>query len=441
MQASLSRRGRALVDAPLRDDFELFHEAEQNAYDAEANPGGAIALCIAENALAWPQMRARLVRAAARMPPAWVAKYTDVRGAPELREALAGFAERHITTLGQRAAVALDPDGFCVASGATGVVELTALLLGDDGDVAAFPTPCYPVYRQDVGHKAHLDRYDVRPARGWDEVEPGTHPLAVADLDRALGDVEASGRRLRMLVLTQPDNPTGAIYTAAQLRDFADWATRHEVHLCVNELYALSQVDVADARIAGDYADAPAPYASFLHELERRRSPYLHWWYSFSKDFGVSGLRCGALYTRNAALAEAFGNLGAPHTVSNHTQWLLEDVLGNDAWVAAFAKTNRAHLTDAYADTVGALRELGLPYRAARGSLFAWFAASPLRRGGETDGALWRRLFRETGLLLTSPTGFGLGDERAGWLRGVITCVDDQTRAEALRRLRQWANT
>ena len=430
MAHSLSDRGRALVDKPLRDDFELFHDAEQNPFDPADNPSGAIPLCIAENVLSWPEMRTRLTELAGRPLPDWVAKYTDVKGAPAFREALAGFAGRLIAPLGGRDALALDPEGFAVSSGATAVVELTSLLLGDDGDVAAFPAPCYPVYAQDIGHKAHLGRYDVPCAEDWDGAE-GVHPLTVADLDAARAEVSAQGKTLRMVVLTQPDNPTGAIYTEAQLSDFADWAIAHEVHLCVNELYALSQLDTTDARLADHYGADPAAYFSFLHLVERHRSPYLHWWYSFSKDFGISGLRCGALYSRNADFLQAFGNLGAPHTVSNHTQWLLAQLLADESWVAAFAKTNQQRLTDAYASVVAALRQNGVAYTPARGSLFVWARLNA--DGAVTDEAFWRKLYEDTGVLLTGPNGFGY--EERGWLRIVYSCVEPAALAEAVRRL------
>ncbi len=426
---ALSARGAALLGRPLRADFELFAEAEENAFDATDNPDGAIALCIAENVLSWPEMEARLREAACAKTPDWVAKYTQVQGAPELRAALAGFAERHLTTLGGQPARALDPDAFCVSSGATAVVELCALLLGDEGDVVAIPAPSYPVYTKDIGLKAGMLRYDVEPAAGWFAAD-GLHPLHVSDLEQARRDIHAGGRRLRMVILTQPDNPTGAVYTREQLEIFAAWAVRHAVHLCVNELYALSQIDTSDARLAEDYAADPEPYYSFLHLVEEQRSPYLHWWYSVSKDFGLSGLRCGAMYTRNAELVQAFGNLGAPHTVSNHTQWLLTQVLSDDAFVTAFAKTNQARLTDAYATVVEALRQNGTPYLPARGSLFVW---ARLNAEGElNDETFWRKLYDDTGVLLTAPGGFGHSE--AGWLRIVYSCVGPAALAAAVGR-------
>ncbi len=427
-QKTLSERGHYILDRPLRGDLEVLAEAERNLYDAERNPGGALLLAVAENVLSWPELRDKLAEiSATRVVPDWVAKYTSIAGAPPLREALARFAGRHIANLGGQNALALDPEGFAVSSGATGVVELCAWCLGDPGEVAVFPAPSYPAYRADVENKAGLERFDLVPREPFAH---GIHPLRTADLERVWAKLTAAGKRFRMLVLTQPDNPTGSIYRREQLISIADWCIAHEVHLCVNELYALSQLDVRDTRLAADYPAEPAPYYSFLREVERRRSPYLHWWYSFSKDFGVSGLRTGVLYSRNEALLRAIGNLGAPHTVSNHTQWLLSELLADHAWVAAYAKTNQARLTESYAAAITVLREHGIPYAAARGSLFVWMR--PGDPGGDTT-KLWRKLYEERHLVLTAPGGFGHVEN--GWLRLVYSGLGLRELGTAMARL------
>ena len=427
---SLSSRGSALIGKPLRADFEKFAQAEDDAFDALSNPEGSITLCIAENVLSWNTMREKLAQLAKKPVPQWVSKYTSVLGAPVFREALAGFAERHITTIDSSDLQKLSSDHFAISSGATGIVEMTALLLCDEGDVAAFPAPCYPVYTQDVGNKAKVERYDIQPEKSW-ESTPGQHPLSVQDLDRSLAELKTHGRKLKLLVLTQPENPTGAIYSEQQLRDFADWSVRNEVHLCVNELYALSQINFTDERLKMDYGLNPTPFYSFLKEVEQRKSPFLHWWYSFSKDFGISGLRTGVMYSRNDDLLEAFGNYGAPSTVSNHTQWLLSEVISDDAWVSAFAKTNQERLTDSYAKVVEVLREQGVSYRAARGSLFVW--AKVNQDQAVSDEAFWRKLFDDQKVLLTATGGFG--HEKKGWLRIVYSCVEPETLGIALKRL------
>ncbi len=430
MSSSLSNRGAALIGKPLRADFDKFALAEENPYDAVNNPEGAISLCIAENVLSWPEMRAKLQEIAQRPIPQWVSKYTSILGAPPFREALARFAERHLSTIGGRSAQTFSEDHFAVSSGATGIVELTALLLCDDGDVAAFPAPCYPVYTQDVGNKAKVGRFDILPAAAWGNT-PGQHPLSVLDLDRSLAEIEAQGNQLKLLVLTQPDNPTGVIYSQQQLEQITDWCIAHKVHLCVNELYALSQIDYTDASLANDYGSQPVQYYSFLNEVERRQSPFLHWWYSFSKDFGISGLRTGVMYSRNDDFLEALGNYGAPSLVSNHTQWLLSEMLSDEDWVTAFAKTNQQRLTRSYAEVIKTLRKKNIQYFPARGSLFVWAKLNDTQ--ATSDIEYWSKLFDDQQLLLTAPGGFGHTEN--GWLRIVYSCVDATVLDVALDRL------
>ena len=422
--AHLSTRGRALASSPLRADLELFERAQQNAYHPTDNPDGAIALCIAENVLQWERMQARLAEIQARPLPEWTASYAPTTGHPEVRRAIAGFVERHI------AGVALDPERLALAAGATAVIECNAWMLGGPGDVAAIPAPAYPVYAHDVGAKAGLKRYDLVPRREPDAAG-GYLPLSVADLERARHEL---GDRLRMLILTQPDNPTGGIYSAEQLVAFADWCTQHRVHLCVNELYALSRFATDHPGLVGEYAQG-VKFTSVLPLLEERRSPYLHWWYSFSKDFGLSGFRLGATYTHNDELLAALRNSSAPNLAGNPTQHLVGELLRDDGWVVDFQAENRRLLTESYLRVVRPLRGLGIRYAPARGSLFVWvdltgYLDAPTQEAAE---ALWNDVFEQTGVLLTHPGGFG--QARAGMFRIVFSCVPPQELDVALGRL------
>ena len=402
---TLSARGRALADQPLRPDLELFDRATRNHYHPTDNPAGAIPLCIAENLLSWPELRERLERPLRRGGhfPDWVASYAPTPGHPDCRAAVAGFLERHI------AGLPLDPERLALSAGATAVIELTALLLGGVGDVAVFPAPAYQVYGHDIGAKAGLEQ---------DFLHAELSAAALASKRAELGD------RFRMLVLTSPNNPTGEIYPRETLREVADWCVANRVHLVVNEIYALSQFT----------APAAPPWRSFLPLLERRRSPYLHWWYSFSKDFGVSGLRVGVLYSHSEELLGAYANVNAPHQVSNPTQFLLAELLNDEAWVRQFLARNRERITAAYGRVTAVLDRHGIPYSPARGSLFVWFRLGAGAR--EQSLGIWRDCFEQTGVLLTAPQGFG--QREPGWFRLVYSCVPVDTLDVALARLDDW---
>ena len=416
----LSQRGELKAHQPLRADFALFERAEARAYGPDRTDG-YVTLCVAENLLQWDRLRDKLQSIAREQAwPDWIAAYAQLRGAPELREAVAGFVGRHI------AGRPLDADHFCASAGATAVVEISAMALGDPGDYAVFPAPAYQAYAPDVENKAGLRRYDIQHYAG--DFGGEFHPLTVAELEAARAEL---GARFRLLVLTQPDNPTGAVYGAEQLRAIADWCVAHGIHLVVNEIYALSQFDRGAAGITNGSA-----YTSFLPLLEERDSPYLHWWYSFSKDFGISGFRVGLLYSRNADFRSAYTNYNAPHQISNLTQWLLAEVLRDDAWVADFQERNRQLLTEAYTTVTATLDALRIPYTPARGSLFVWadFSGYLPERTPEAAEALWHRIFEEAGVLLTAPGG--LGQPEAGWYRIVYSSVAPAALREAMRRLR-----
>ncbi|WP_116126602.1 aminotransferase class I/II-fold pyridoxal phosphate-dependent enzyme [Lewinella sp. IMCC34183] len=416
----LSTRGQKKANEPLRPDFALFERAMEQPYTPE-DTDGAVTLCIAENLLQWPTLRDKLQSITREAPwPDWIAAYTQLSGAPEFREAVAGFVGRHI------AGQPLNADFFCGSAGATAVVEVSAMCLGKDGDYAVFPAPAYQAYAPDVQNKAGMLRHDIREYAA--EFGTGFHPLSVAELDATR---DTLGEKFRMLVLTQPDNPTGAVYADDQLRGIAGWCIEHEIHLVVNEIYALSQF----SRDAEGVANVSA-YTSFLPILEELDSPYLHWWYSFSKDFGVSGFRVGLMYSRNEDFRAAYTNFNAPHQISNLTQWVLAELLRDDAWVTEFQQENQRLLTGAYQTVTDTLDELGVPYTPARGSLFVWadFSRFLPERTPAAAEQLWERIFEETGILLTAPGGLGQPD--AGWYRIVYSGVSPEALGAAMDRLR-----
>lgn len=430
----LSQRGKAAANQALRADLDAFYEATEDKYDAQDNPNGKFTLTIAENALCWAELRDKFQNIQAKhKTPDWVASYTSILGGPEFRQAATTFLQRHLT------GVPLDPERLGVAAGAAAVIEMTALLLGDPGDVAVIPGPAYMAYTPDIGAKAGLKRYDLH------HVQTGATPRSrfpvptcfqhtTADLDRAYAEL---GDRFRMLILTQPNNPSGQVFTEGQLLAFANWCEARKIHMVVNEIYALSLIDQNHEDLSDDYGER-GQFTSVLRLLETRKSDYLHWWYSFSKDFGISGFRLGMVYSHNEQMLKAWGNMGAPSMASNHSQWLVQKVLEDESWVREYVAMNGRRLTKSYALVVRTLRAHGIPYAPAAGSLFVWFDLSRLlsTNSDEAELELWQKVYDETGILLTSPAG--QGSPERGWYRMVYSCVSYPELKVATERLGQF---
>lgn len=429
---TLSHRGAAAADQPLRADLDAFYEAMDDQYHAQDNPDGKFTLTIAENVLCRTELaeKFRSIQVENKIPD-WVFSYTAIHGAPELREAGVAMLKRRL------AHTDLNPERLVVAAGAAAVIEMTALLLADPGDVAVIPGPAYMAYTPDIGAKAGMKRYDLHHEPGPNDGDnrfPTRFQHNTADLDRAYAEL---GDRFRMLILTQPNNPSGQIFDKEQLLAFADWCIQRRIHLVVNEIYAFSMVHRDHPDLAADYGKHQ-PFTSVLGDLERRKSPYFHWWYSFSKDFGISGFRLGMMYTHNEQMLKAWGNIGSTSMASNHSQWLVQMLLQDENWMQEYLSLNAERLTKSYALVVRTLRAHGIAYAPAVGSLFVWFDLSRFL-GADTEAAemeLWQRMYDETGILLTSPVG--QGSPERGWYRMVFSCVSYADLTVAMERLEKF---
>ncbi len=431
MSGSLSKRGEEAAKSVLRIDMEAYFEAKQNLYDPFHNPTGAFPLNVAENRLSWSIIKKKVEEICrSKEIPEWVSGYTSGLGAPTFREAVSNFLTKFLT------GCKIDPDRMVFSAGATGVVEMTSLVLGDEGDVVAFPSPCYPVYKQDIGNIGKLERFDIITHHEISEIQHGP-VLKVSHLEEAKKEIEGQNKGFKMLVLTNPDNPTGGIYSEEKLEMITDWCIQNEIHLVVNEIYGLTLLDTSHPELKMDY-DSELAFKSFANIMEERQSPYLHLWYSFSKDFCISGFRVGLVYSLNEEFISAYENINYSHLVSNHTQWILQEMLQDEEFVEYYISTNRQLLSEAYIVVVKALREISVPYVPSRGSLFVWidFSDYLVSDSKESEQKFWFDLFEKTGLLLTPGEGFG--HTKRGLFRMVYPYFQKEDLEVAMDRMKKF---
>ena len=424
----LSIRGAKAAQSPVRVDLELYFQATEDLYHPLENPEGKFPLNVAENKLNWPKLEQKIREVYTENTiPSWVSRYGDAAGIESFREAVAWY-------LGELLFQSLvDPDTLAVSSGLTSVIEQTAFILGNPGDVAVIPAPSYPVYAGDLGVKSGIERYDLITHHEIEDIRSNL-PLSLVHLENAKEEIEASGRKFKMLILTTPDNPTGGIYSFDQLSSIANWCIDHQIHLIVNEIYGLSIINIHHSAIAADYENV-SQYISFGKTMSELNSPFLHLWYSFSKDFGISGFRVGVLHSYNEEVLAAYRNINLTHGVSNLTQWTLQMILEDHLFVKQYILQNQKLLTESYATVAKALKECNTGYNPSRGSLFIWIDLSHLMndQSSVSEESLWLDIFQKTGILLTPTNGFG--HTKKGLFRMVISYYDAPGMSVAMKRL------
>jgi len=195
----------------------------------------------------WPDMpNSEVINAAIARARGWVNGYPD-RHAATIRSLL---AERH----------GVEAEQIVVGNGAAELLQAAAFALLTPGEELVTPWPSYPLY-------------PLMASRA------GARPVAV-DLASGRADAralfDAVGERTRVLVLCNPNDPTGAYLPAEEVRRLARALPEH-VHLLVDEAYIQFQ-DV-------EPEDSVMKLVDELDNVMVLRT--------FSKVYGISGLRCG----------------------------------------------------------------------------------------------------------------------------------------------------
>lgn len=427
----LSTRGNSAASKPARMDLEIYQEALDNLYHPDHNPGGAFPMNVAENHLCWEMLQEKIQSITkTKNIPDWVSSYGDPVGVLSFREATARFLSKFL--IHQE----ISADTLAFSAGATSVIEMTTFLLANHGDTAVIPAPSYPVYTADIGVIPGVKRFDLQTHSEIDELKNGI-PITIDQLEKAKKEIESMGSRFRILILTSPDNPTGGIYSEVQLRLLATWCIKNEIHLIVNEIYGLSRIDTNHAAIKSDYPD-PIRFESFGQLMAEKKNQFLHFWYSFSKDLGISGFRVGLLHSYNQDLISGYRNAGLSHCISNYTQWVLQEVLEDLDFMEKYITINQMALTESYVKVVSCLRELHIPYNPSYGSLFVWIDMSAFLSENSEQGQeqLWLKIFEKTGILLTPGNGFG--HSKKGLFRMVISSLNHQALEVAMDRLKEF---
>jgi aminotransferase len=145
------------------------------------------------------------------------ARYSVTPGLPRLRESIAETLRRD--------GMAYDPDGeILVTAGSIEAIAASLLALVDPGDEVLVVSPTYASYLPAIRLAGAVPRFV---------------PLAEdANFDLDPDAIEAAvGRRTRALILCNPNNPTGTVFSAEQTRRMLAVAEREDFVVIADEVY------------------------------------------------------------------------------------------------------------------------------------------------------------------------------------------------------------
>jgi aspartate aminotransferase len=256
----LSRRALAMPTSPIRKLASL-------AEAAKARGTRVLHLNIGQPDIETPAcMRDRLKALDAR-----VLEYSPSTGTPEFLASLADYYER-------RVGVKVSTSQVLATTGGSEAILFALLACANEGDDVMVVEPFYANYKA-FATMAGLNIVAVT-SRGRD----GFHVPPRAVFERALTP------KTRVLLLCNPSNPTGTVYTRDELEMIADFCREHGLFLVSDEVYREFVYGAKKAMSALELQDAN----DFVIVVD-----------SLSKRYSACGIRLGALVTRNAEVYDA----------------------------------------------------------------------------------------------------------------------------------------
>lgn len=298
--------------------------------------------------------------------------YTPSAGIAEFREAVAD-------ELARTREIDVLPDRVLIANGAKLLMFLTILALCDPGDEVIYPDPGFPIYESAIR---------------WAGAVPV--PLTLREeLDFSFSLDELSdrlGERTKLVIVNSPNNPTGGVTSADDLRAAAELIFETSAWVLSDEVYR---------RIV--YGLEPASIASVPGMLER--CVLLD---GLSKTYAMTGWRCG------------YAAVPAP-LVDPLTRLLTNSV----SCVPGFVQAAGIAALTGPQDSVGAMveefhqrRDLvvaglnAVPGVSCRTPQGAFYAFPNVSGTGVPSEELADRLLEKAGVALLAGEGFGARGER-----------------------------
>lgn len=321
-------------------------------------------------------------------------KYTNASGSPELKAAAADALLRDY-------GVSYSPDCIVITTGAKYAVYAVVNALCNPGDEVIIPAPYWTSYE----HLTSLS--GAAPVIVTCKKENG-FKLTPEQFE------EAATERTRALIINNPNNPSGAVYSAKELKEIGEIAVKHNICIISDEIYA-------DLVFDGIKFVSTAAVSESIKE----NTVIIN---GMSKSFAMTGWRIGYIAApRNVAAAVSAmlsHTTGAPCTISQDASVVALN--GPRDGVKQMREVFRERRDLAYSSA----QALGIDCPKPQGAFYLMMDIRKYLKPGETATDFALDLLDYSSVALVPCEDFGM----PGFLRMSFS-VSTETVAEGFRRM------
>jgi aspartate/methionine/tyrosine aminotransferase len=155
-------------------------------------------------------------------------RYTPAGGLPELKKAIVEKTRRD-------SGLEIEPAQVLVTNGGKQAIYGAFAAMLDPGDEVIVPAPYWTTYPEAIALAGGVPVEVLA-----DETQD--YKVTVEQLEAARTD------RTKVLLFVSPSNPTGAVYTADEIRAIGAWVDEHELWVLTDEIYEHLVYDLADGQ-------------------------------------------------------------------------------------------------------------------------------------------------------------------------------------------------
>ena len=255
----ISVRGTEMPESPIRKLAPL-------AYAAKERGVKVYHLNIGQPDLPTPKAALDAIRGIDRK----ILEYSPSQGYLSYRKKLVGYYEKYN--------IHLSPDDIIVTSGGSEAVLFSFLACLNPGDEIIVPEPAYANYMAFAISAGAVIRTIATT------IEEGFALPKVEKFEELINE------RTRAILICNPNNPTGYLYTRREMNQIRDLVKKYDLYLFSDEVYR-------------EFIYTGSPYISACHLEGIEQNVVLI--DSVSKRYSECGIRIGALITKNPEVRKA----------------------------------------------------------------------------------------------------------------------------------------
>lgn len=358
----------------------------ENPWSPE-HPDRVMNISCAENVYMWDKFKAKYPKFCT-LHEADNMYAISCAGRKYMRQALANFMTKEVCR------TPIHENEITIFSGSGASMDVLGSTIFNPGDAYIVITPGYVKFGRDMSLRNGGVMYKA-------DISANNYKITEEILEKTFKEAESQGHHVKMLVVTNPSNPTGYIYSEEELRMMLAWCRKHNLHLFSDEIYALS---VKPKELCTPEDHAFVSYAKIIENDAKTDDVTVLW--GMSKDFGLSGFRVSLLWTRNRDMQRCFAELAHFCEVSSVCQTVITNMLNDKEYIQDHIKTLRECVWKGRTIAQNFFAENGIPFIPGTAGYFCWIDLNKYMKGDtfEDEEELYNYIY-EHGKVIICPVG------------------------------------